>query len=86
VERSFDPAQVSDVKRAATGDLTVGGADVAAHAFRAGLVDECQLLIHPVLVGGGKPGLPSDNRADLELVDEGGFANGIVYVRYRIAS
>ena len=70
LERSFDPDSVRDMKRSATSDLTVGGANLAAHAFKGGLVDECQLLIHPVVVGGGKPAFPTDARAELELVDE----------------
>src|SRR5688572_17333567 len=64
LERSFDPDSVRDLKRSATGDLTVGGANLAAQAFKGGLVDECQLFVHPVLVGGGKLALPRDVRAE----------------------
>ena len=71
------------MKAAATRDLTVGGAHLAAQAFRAGLVDECQLFIHPVLVGAGKPALPGI-RADLELLDDRQVGNGVMYLRYRI--
>jgi dihydrofolate reductase len=84
LERSFDPDSVRDMKRSATGILTVGGAELAARAFEEGLVDECHLFIHPVLVGGGKPALPRDVRAELKLMDERRFTNGIVYLRYRI--
>lgn len=84
LERSFDPDAVRDMKRSATRDLTVGGANLAAHAFKGGLVDECHLFISPVLVGGGKPALPRDVRAELELVDERRFASGVVYLRHRI--
>ena len=84
LERSFDPDSVRDMKRSATGVLTVGGANLAAQAFNSGLVDECHLFIHPVFVGGGKPALPRDARAELQLVDEHRFANGIVYLRYCI--
>jgi dihydrofolate reductase len=83
LERSFNPDSVRDMKRSATGDLTVGGPNLAAHAFKGGLVDECHLFICPVLVGGGKPALPRDTRAELELVDERRFTNGVVYLRYR---
>ena len=86
LERNFDPASVRDMKASATSDLTVGGAHLAAHAFKAGLVDECHLFVHPVLVGGGKPALPSGTRADLELLDDRRFSNGVVYLRYRIPS
>ncbi len=84
LERNFDPASVRDMKASATGDLTVGGAHLAAHALKAGLVDECHLFIRPVLVGGGKPALPSDTRADLELLDDRRLGHGVVYLRYRI--
>jgi dihydrofolate reductase len=64
--------------------LTVGGSTFAAHAFNAGLVDECQLFIYPVLVGDGKPAFPRDARIELELMDERRFGNGVVNLRYRI--
>jgi dihydrofolate reductase len=84
LERRFDPDAVRTMKAAASADLTVGGANLAAHAFGAGLVDECHLFIGPAIVGRGKPSLPSDLRAKLELLDERRFANGVVYVRHRV--
>jgi len=86
LEDTFDPDAIRDLKASAANDLTVGGANLAAHAFRGGLVDECHLFIYPVIVGDGKPSLPHDMRADLELLDERRFGNGVVYVRYRVAS
>jgi dihydrofolate reductase len=86
LERNFDPDVIRDLKASAAKDLTVGGPNLAAHAFRAGLVDECHLIIWPVLLGAGKSSLPRDARADLELLDERRFGNGAVYVRYRVAS
>jgi dihydrofolate reductase len=80
--RHFDPDSVRDMKASATSDLTVGGAKLAARAFKAGLVDECHFFIYPVLIGGGKPSLPGDTRAELELLDERRFSNGAVYLRY----
>ena len=84
LERTFDPASVRDMKASATSDLAVGGAQLAAHAFKAGLVDECHLFIRPVLVGGGKPALPSGTRANLELLDNRTVGNGVVYLGYGI--
>jgi dihydrofolate reductase len=84
LERSFDPASVRDLKASAASDLTIGGAHLAAQALKAGLVDECHLFIHPVLLGGGKPALPSDTRVDLELLDERRLGEGIEYLRYRV--
>jgi dihydrofolate reductase len=84
LEHNFDPASVRDMKASATSDLTVGGALLAAHALKAGLVDECHLFIRPILLGGGKPALPSDTRAELELLDDRRLSKGVVYLRYRI--
>ena len=82
IERDFAPAAVDELKAMAERDLSVGGAELAAHAFRAGLVDECHLFLAPVLVGGGKRCLPPDVRLELELLDERRFGNGMVYLRY----
>jgi dihydrofolate reductase len=84
LERRFDPVAVQELKATASSDLTVGGANLAAQAFKAGLVDECELIVWPVAVGGGKPGLPTSMRTDLELLDERRFRNGVVHLRYRV--
>jgi dihydrofolate reductase len=83
IERDFDPEAVRQMKAAASRDLTVGGPDLAAHAFRAGLVDECHLYVTPIVVGGGNQALPDKVRLPLELLDERRFGNGVVYLRYR---
>jgi dihydrofolate reductase len=83
IEREFDPEAVRQLKATAAHDLTVGGAELAARAIEAGLVDEYQLFVVPVVVGGGKRALPDDVRVTLELLDERGFGNGTVYLRYR---
>jgi len=84
IERAFDPEAVRQLKATAGRDLTVGGAEVAAQAIGAGLVDEYQLFLVPVIVGGGKPSLPDNGfRARLELVDERRLGKGTVYLRYR---
>jgi dihydrofolate reductase len=70
LERDFDPAAVQQLKATPTSNLTIGGANLAARAFAAGLVDECQLFVWPMILGGGKPALPAGIRTDLELLDE----------------
>ncbi len=84
LERRFDPDSVREMKASAASDLTVGGSTLAAHAFNAGLVDECQLFIYPVLVGEGKPAFPGDARIELDLLEEHRFGDGVVNLRYRI--
>jgi dihydrofolate reductase len=81
VEREFDPEAVRRLKE--EGDLSVGGAALAAEAIRAGLVDEYQLFLIPVTVGGGKRALPDGVRLELELLDVRRFGSDIVYLRYR---
>ena len=84
IEREFDPEAVRQLKAAAGRDLLVGGPALAAQAFEAGLVDECQLFLTPIVVGGGKQSLPNDVRVKLELLDERRFGNGVVYLRYAV--
>jgi dihydrofolate reductase len=86
LERTFDPNMIKRMKATAERDITVGGPNLAAQAFRAGLVDECQLFLTPVVVGGGKPALPDDVRLELELLGERCFGGGVVFLRYRTAA
>jgi dihydrofolate reductase len=83
IERGFDPDAVRQLKAGAGRDLTVGGPDLAAQAIRAGLVDEWQLFLTPIVVGGGNPALPDDVRVNLALLDARRFAGGVVHLRYR---
>ena len=83
IEPTFDPGMVRHLKSATEHDLSVGGADLAGQAITAGLVDELQLFLVPVIVGGGKRTLPSSVRSDLELLETQPFASGAVYLRYR---
>jgi dihydrofolate reductase len=83
LERAFEPDAVRALKEAADRDITIGGPALAGQALAAGLVDECQLFLNPVVVGGGKPALPDRVRIDLELLAERRFSNGVVYVHYR---
>jgi dihydrofolate reductase len=83
IERDFDPEAVRQMKAAAGRDISVGGPELAAQAFRAGLVDECHLFLTPIVVGGGKRALPDNVRLELELLDERRFGNGVVHLHYR---
>jgi len=85
VERTFDPQAVRALKDAAEHDVSVGGPTLAAHAFRAGLVDEICLFVSPVTVGGGQQFLPSHVRLNLQLREERRFPSGVVFLRYRVA-
>ena len=84
IERDFSPGAIRELKAASGSDMTIGGSELAGQAIAAGLVDECQLFLNPVVVGGGKRALPNHVRADLELLNERRFNSGVVYLHYRI--
>jgi len=84
VEHDFDAGAVRRLKESAQGDIGIGGPELAGQAIAAGLVDECHLIVVPVLVGGGKRAFPDGVRVELELLDERRFAGGAVYLRYKL--
>jgi dihydrofolate reductase len=86
IERTFDPDAVRALKNDATADLSIGGPELAATAFAAGLVDQCHLFLVPVIVGGGNRALPQGERLALELMDERRFGSGTVHLHYRVAT
>lgn len=83
LERAFESDAVRRMKDELAGDISIAGPTLAAQAIAAGLVDEYQLFVVPVVVGGGTRCLPDGIRLDLELVDQRRFDNGMVYVSYR---
>ncbi|GMA27463.1 dihydrofolate reductase family protein [Arenivirga flava] len=81
IEREFDPVEVARIARAANRDVLVGGAELAAVAFEAALIDEVHLYALPLTVGGGKPGLPTGVRLDLRLLETRRLGEGVVFTR-----
>lgn len=85
LERTFDARAVREMKTRAGQDLAMGGHLLAAHAFRAGLIDEVYLLLAPIIVGGGKRALPDDVVLKLELIEQRRFEqSSVAYLRYAI--
>lgn len=75
--------EVARLKEQPGGDLSVGGAAIAAELVRLGLVDEFQVYIHPVVLGGGKSMFPVlDERIRLRLAASKRFESGVVFLRY----
>jgi dihydrofolate reductase len=67
-------------------DLAVGGAGLAATCMQLGLIDEYQLFVSPVVLGGGTPYFPPlEQRIKLELLDTRTFGSRVSYLRYRRA-
>ncbi len=84
IERTFDPDAVRRLKAESRRELTVNGPELAAHAIKAGLVDEIQMLVWSVVIGGGKPFFPPGVRLDLERLETRPFRNGVIAVRYAV--
>jgi dihydrofolate reductase len=85
IERTFDPDALRHLKATADHDLTIGGPGLAAHAVRAGLVDEYHLVVNPIATGGGTRFFPNGVRLKLDLLEERRYGGGVVYLRYRAA-
>jgi dihydrofolate reductase len=86
IQRDFDPQTIHQMKTAATRDISVGGPELAGQAIKAGLVDELDLFLVPIVVGGGTASLPDNARVRLELLDEHRFSSGVVHLHYRTRS
>lgn len=84
LEREFDPAAVRAMKETASNDIFIGGPTLAAHALRAGIVDEIILFVAPVTIGNGLSAFPPDHRMNLDLLEEQRFGGGKVYLRYAV--
>jgi dihydrofolate reductase len=85
IEREFNVEAILRMKADSTHDLTVGGADLAAQAFEAGVVDECHLFFWPVVLGGGKHSLPRHARLDLQLLTQRRTTSGVAHLHYRMS-
>ncbi len=67
------------------GDIGVGGATLATHLLRAGLLDELLLFTHPVILGTGRPLFDGhDGPAELDLIEQGSFDEGVTLHRYAV--
>jgi dihydrofolate reductase len=84
IERDFVPDVVRRMVDASPTDVSIGGAELAAQALRAGIVDELHLYLNPIIVGGGTPALPAGGHAQLTLLHEHRFRGGVVHVHYRL--
>ena len=70
-------AVFEEVRREFDGDIGVAGPNLAGQFVRRGLVDEYQLVVHPVVLGAGTPFWPElDAPLRLRLVDQHTFTSG----------
>lgn len=83
-ECELNPAAILKQNAAAKGDLSISGPGLAAHALKAGLVDEIIMIVFPVIVGGGKRFFPSGVELDLQLIEQHQFGDGVISLRYSV--
>jgi dihydrofolate reductase len=79
--------EIAKLKRRPGKDITVLGSGALVRSLlRDGLLDELRLMVHPVILGGGKRLFEGEqDRKGLKLVDSRTFATGVVYLTYRPA-
>ena len=76
-------AEIARLKAEVGAPMEIGGADLAGAAMRAGLIDEYQVVTHPVLVGGGTPFFSAlDTWVKLRLVETRTFTDGVSLAHY----
>ncbi|MBM6614571.1 dihydrofolate reductase family protein [Desemzia sp. RIT804] len=84
IEHEFNLDAIRQLKESLEADITISGAELAGQAMRAGLIDEYHLLIHPIILGGGKRALPDNLRMRLKLLGERRFRSGVIHLHYRL--
>lgn len=85
IVREVDAAEVNRWKAEPGKDMALAGANLAARFWELDLVDELQMVVHPVLLGGGRRMLPPlEGMRRLELLETRRFSSGVVYVRYQV--
>ncbi len=76
--------EIAKLKEQPGKDLGLGGANIASTFMQLGLIDEYQLYVHPVVLGGGTPMFSAfDNKINLRLVETRKFGSGVVLLRYQ---
>ena len=77
------PEQIAELKAQPGGDIALSGANLASTFMRRGLIDEFRILVHPVVLGRGRPLFESPGvRMDLRLEETRRFGNGVVLLHY----
>jgi dihydrofolate reductase len=81
-------AQVAELKHAPGGDIVTFGSPVLVQSLtNARLVDEYQILVHPVIVSVGRRLFENlEGRTDLRLIDVDRFSGGAMMIRYAVTS
>jgi dihydrofolate reductase len=81
-----DISELRSLKEQPGGTIyVIGGAAIVSSLMNEGLIDELRLIVHPILLGGGKaPFAGVKDRRELELVDTTPGRSGRVVASYRV--
>jgi len=85
IMREIDKDMIEGLKREGGKDVLIyGSASIVQRLTRLGLIDEYQLLVHPVVVGSGKRLFESvEEQVKLTLVGTKTFTSGVMLLTYR---
>lgn len=82
--RELDLERLATLVRESPTDVGISGPTLAAHALRAGLVDEVTAYVVPHLAGGGLRWLPEGAEGELRLREQRAFDSGAVALVYDV--
>jgi len=84
IYRDIVPAEVERLKAQSEKGVRLDGSiSIVQQLTRMGLIDEYQLMVHPVALARGRPLF--DERVDLELTNSERLSSGVVVLTYRPA-
>jgi dihydrofolate reductase len=84
LRKSFDRDEIVRMKRDESGDIGIGGANLASQALDLGLIDEIMIFIYPIVIGKGIKWLSTIKPVQLETKDIKEFKNGVVMIHYSV--
>jgi len=78
-------AQLAALRAEESGDIGVGGANLATQLLNARLLDELMIFTHPAILGRGRPLFDHlDEPLQLELLEQASFEAGVTLHRYAV--
>jgi dihydrofolate reductase len=88
LRRQLDPREIKAMKGQPGKDFIIfGSGSIVSQLTQEGLIDEYQLVVCPVLLGGGRPWLNEvSKRSRLDLLDAKRLRSGDVMLRYTRSS
>ena len=83
--KNNEAEEVTRLKEQPGGDMVIyGSANLVQNFTQLGLIDEYQLLVHPVLLGSGKPLFKGISKPmNLKLLRTESYKNGVVVLYYQ---